>query len=202
MPIVRYIAPVLDSNGVPLLDSNGAPILSLTLERGLIMVVRATGGSRLFIGPVANVDTINAMGDAAAVAHFEAVTGWVEVEEVEDLGTIGDSSSQVTFTALKNRRVRKMKGPRDGGTQNLIVGRDPLDDGQEALIDAEKTDYDYYFKIEMNDARGDGYTNSVQYYAGLVMSGPTNHGNVSNVTRRNFNIGINTAVYEVASVGA
>jgi hypothetical protein len=202
MPIVRYIAPVLDSSGVPLLDSNGAPILSLTLERGLIMVVRKTGGSRLFVGPVANVDTINAMGDAAAVAHFEAVTGWVEVEEVEDFGTIGDTSDEITFTAVKNIRVRKLKGPRNAGTQTVVVGRDPLDDGQEALLDAEKTDYDYYFKIEMNDARGDGYTKSVQYYAGLVMSGQTNHGNVSNVTRRNFNIGINTAVYEVASVGA
>jgi hypothetical protein len=166
------------------------------------MAVEATAGTRFYIGPVADVDAINALSNSAAITHFEALTGWVEVEEVEDLGTIGDASDEITFTALGNRRVRKIKGPRNAGTQAVIVGRDALDDGQEDLIDAEKTDFNYHFKIVMNDARGSGYTNSVQYYAGMVMSRPTNHGNVSNVTRRNFNIGINTSVYEVASVGA
>lgn len=202
MPIVQYIAPVLDSSGAPLLDSNGVQILSLTMERAIIMTVTTTAGSRFFIGPVADVDAINAMGDAAAVAHFEAVTGWVEVEEIEDLGQIGDSSSEVTFTALKNGRVRKTKGPRDGGTQNIIVGRDPLDDGQGAMIDAEKTKFNYHFKVIYSDARSEAYTNSVDYYAGLVMSRQGNLGNVSNVTRRNLNVGINTSVYSVDSVGA
>lgn len=166
------------------------------------MAVETTAGTRFFIGPVADVDAINAMGDSAAVAHFEAVAGWVEVEEVEDLGMIGDTSDEITFTALKNRRVRKTKGPRNGGTQNVVVGRDPLDDGQGALIAAEKTDYNYYFKVVYDDARGDGYTESVDYYAGLVMSRQNNLGNVSNVTRRNFNVGINTGIYSVDTVGA
>lgn len=202
MAITRYIAPVLDSAGVPLLDSNGVQILYLNLERGRKMAVETTAGARFFIGPQADVDAINAMSEAAAIAHFEAVTGWTEVEEVEDLGTIGDSSDEITFTALKNRRVRKIKGPRNGGTQNVVVGRDPLDDGQNALIDAEKTDYDYYFKVIYDDARGDSYTESVDYYAGMVMTRQANLGNGSNVTRRNFNIGINTGVYSVDTVGA
>lgn len=166
------------------------------------MTVTTTAGAQFFIGHVADVDAIDAMSDAAAVAHFEAVSGWIEVEEVEDFGKIGDGAAEVTFTPVNRRRVRKIKGPRDAGTQTVVVGRDALDDGQEALIAAQKTDYDYYFKIVHDDARGAGYTKSVQYYAGLVKSSPTDLGNASNVTKRNFDIGINTAVYEVSTVGA
>lgn len=81
----------------------------------------------------------------------------------------------------------------------MVVGRDPLDDGQKALIAAEAVDFNYPFKVEFADARGPSYSNSVLYYGGLVMTKPPNLGNVSNVVRRNFQIGINTAVYEVGS---
>jgi len=164
------------------------------------MAIHKNAGSKLFISATAlNPDVVNAMADGAAIEFFEAIDDWVEVEEVEDFGEIGDSSEAITFTAVGNRRVRKLKGPRDAGTQTVVVGRDPLDDGQEALIAAEAVDFNYPLKIELADARGPTYSNSVLYYGGLVMTKPTNLGNVSNVVRRNFQVGINTAVYEVAS---
>lgn len=164
------------------------------------MAIHANAGSRLSISPTpVDPDTINAMNDGDAVSFFEAIVDWEEVEEVEDLGTAGDTSEAITFTAIGNKRVRKLKGPKDAGTQSVIVGRDPLDDGQKALIEAEGTDYNYAFKIELNDARSPNHSKSVMYYAGMVMSKASNMGNVSNVVRRNFDIGINTGVIEVMS---
>lgn len=164
------------------------------------MAIHKNAGTKFFISPTAiDTDATNKLTDAAAITFFDAISDWVEVEEVEDFGELGDSSEAITFTAVGNRRVRKLKGPKDAGTQTLTVGRDPLDDGQEALIAAEATDYNYPIKIEMADARTPDHTDSVIYYGGLVMSKPTNLGNVSNVVRRTFNIGINTGVYEVAS---
>lgn len=164
------------------------------------MAISKTAGAKLYISPTAvDTDTINAMTDENAVAFFEAINDWVEVEEVEEYGELGDTSEEITFTAVGNRRVRKLKGPRNAGTQAIAVGRDPLDDGQEALVAAEATDFNYPIKIELSDARSASYSDSVLFYAGLVMSKPTSMGNVSAVTRRNFNVGINTAVFEVAS---
>lgn len=164
------------------------------------MAIHTNANSKLFISPTpVDVDLINAMSDEDAISFFEAIVDWVEVEELEDLGELGDTSESITFTSLANSRVRKLKGPRDAGTQTVVVGRDPLDDGQEAFIAAEKTKFDYAIKIELADARTDGYSNSIMYYAGMVQGAPTNLGNVSNVVRRTFTVGINTAIYEVAS---
>lgn len=164
------------------------------------MAIHTNADSKLFISPASvNVDTINAMSDSAAVAFFEGINDWIEVEELEDLGELGDTSEAITFTALNNARVRKLKGPRDAGTQTIVVGRDPLDDGQEAFIAAERTKFDFPIKIELADARTAGHSNSVMYYAGMVQGAPTNLGNVSNVVRRTFTVGINTAIFEVSS---
>lgn len=164
------------------------------------MAINANKNSKLFISPVPVVaDTINAMSDGNAITFFQGISDWIEVEELEDLGTAGDTSEAITFTAINNSRVRKLKGPKDAGTQSVVVGRDPLDDGQEALIVAEGTDYNYAFRLVLNDARSPNHSKSEMFYAGMVMSKATNLGNVSNVVRRNFDIGINTGVYEVLS---
>lgn len=163
------------------------------------MAIHKTAGAKFYIGPVINPDDLNAMTDTAAVTYFEGLTGWVEVEEVEDLGDHGDSSEAITFTAVSNRRVRKLKGSKDAGTKNIVVGRDPLDDGQVALAAAEGTDFNYAFKVLHADARTADYTDSVDYFGGMVMSKATQQGAVNTVTRRTFPIGINTAIYEVLS---
>jgi hypothetical protein len=164
------------------------------------VAIHTNADSKLYISPTSvSVDTINAMDDAAAVTFFEGINDWIEVEEVEDLGELGDTSESITFTALANARVRKLKGPRDAGTQTIAVGRDPLDDGQEAFIAAEKTKFDFPVKIVLADARTANYSNSILYYAGMVQGAPTNLGNVSNVVRRTFTVGINTAIWEVVS---
>jgi hypothetical protein len=162
------------------------------------MAIHTSAGARFYIGPVVNTDTIKALSDEAALAFFEAIAGgdWDEVEEVESLGELGDSSGVASFASLKDRRVRKLKSVRDAGTMAIMVGRDARDAGQLALIAAEKTDYNYAFKIVYNDERDSNDSPSTDYFGGMVLSRPTQIGSVNDITKRTFNIGINTAIYE------
>ena len=164
------------------------------------MAIHKTAGSKFYVSPTAlDVDAINAMTDYDAVNFFEAISDWIEVEETEDLGEHGDSAEAINFTAIGNRRVRKLKGPRDAGTKNVVVGRDPLDDGQVQLNACEQTDFNYPFKVEHVDARAENFTDSVEYFGGLVMGRRVQQGQVNSVTRRTYPIGVNTGIYEVSS---
>lgn len=165
------------------------------------MSVSKTSGARLYIGPVVNPDIIEDMTDEAVIAYFEGISGgdWTELEEIESLGELGDKSDVATFASLKNRRVRKFKTTRDAGTLSVVVGRDPLDPGQAAMVAAEKTDFNHAFKLVYADARDEQHTDSIEYFGGMVMSRATNVGGNSDITKRTFDIGVNTAVFEVPS---
>ncbi len=163
------------------------------------MAIHKSAGARLFIGPVVDTDAIEAMSEAAAITFWEAIIegDWEEVEEVESVGEVGDNTEVATFASLSKRRVRKLKTVRDAGTMQVIVGRDALDPGQMALIAAEKTDFNYAFKIEYADARTEAHSDSVEYFGGMVLSRPTNIASARDVTKRTFNVGVNTAIYAV-----
>lgn len=151
------------------------------------MTINSAGGSKIYLGTTAAADT---------VAEFEADT-YQLVGEVEDLGEFGDESEEITFTALQDARVRKLKGPKNAGTIAVVAGDDPLDAGQDAMVAAEASSLDFNFKVELNDPVSLSGTPSVHYFRGKVMSKRLNVGNASNVVRRTFNVGINSAIYEV-----
>lgn len=160
------------------------------------MAISKSAGARFYIGPVVNADAIEAMNEAAALAFFEAIVegDWTEVEEIESFGELGDSAGVATFASMKRRRVRKLKTVRDAGTLSIVVGMDRLDDGQVALVAAEKTDFDYAMKIVYADEREEGYSPSTDYFGGMVMSRPTNIGDAQAITKRTFPIAINTSI--------
>jgi hypothetical protein len=164
-------------------------------------MINKTAGARFYIGPTLVPSTVNAMDDAAALAYFEAIiTGdWTEVEEIENFGDLGDSAQAINFTAVKDGRVRKLKGPKDAGTMQIVVAVDELDEGQVALVAAEKTDFNYAFKIVYADERDEGYSPTTDYFGGLVMSRAKTIGGASDVTKRTFMIGVNTSVYTDAT---
>lgn len=157
------------------------------------MAITTATGAKYFIGGTTAIDYTT---DAGAIAAFEALT-WVEIKEVEDGGEFGDESADVTFQSLGDGRVRHLKGARDAGTIALVVGDDPLDPGQLAVRSAEKTKFQYNFKVEYEDAPSALYENSVDYFRGLVMSARKNVGTGDNVLRRTFNIGISTEILTV-----
>jgi hypothetical protein len=150
------------------------------------MTVNTASGARLFIG------TANSNRNTALVDY--QADSYIEVGEVEDLGEFGDESDRINFTALSDGRTRKFKGPRDAGEMPIVVGDDPTDEGQIALEAAEASPLDFNFYVELNDAITLGGQNSKHYFIGKVFSKRRNVGNASNVVRRNFAIGLNSAV--------
>lgn len=160
-------------------------------------MISRTAGSKFYISPVpVNADEYKDITNAAGLLKFEAINDWIEVEEIEDFGEHGDTSEEITFTAVSDGRVRKLKGSRNAGTKAVVVGRDPLDDGQVALDAAERTDFNYAFKIQYKDAPTPGHSNSLEYFVGLVLSRPTNQGAENNVVRKTYNVSINSAIFE------
>ena len=153
------------------------------------MAITTAAGSKIYIGQVRAPDT-------DTLAEYAALTGWVEIGEVETLGEFGDESSAVNFLAVNDARTRKLKGARDAGTLALTVGRDPLDPGQIALRAAEKTKFEYAFKVVAADAPDEDHTDTVYFFGALVMSGRNNYGGADNVVRNTFNLGINTEIFE------
>lgn len=161
------------------------------------MAISASAGTKIYVGPAVSLNTLKVLSDADAVLNFEAVTegDWVEVGEVESIGEVGDQSNPITFASLGDQRMLKLKGVRDAGTLQVTCARDGEDDGQIAMEAAEKTPFNYRFRIRYNDAPDASYSPSTDYFAGQVMSRQVNLADVNAITRRTFSVGVNTPVY-------
>ncbi|UST85795.1 phage tail protein [Pseudomonas siliginis] len=138
---------------------------------------------------------------ATTETDYKADT-YVEVGEIEDLGEFGDTFSSVTFTSLRDGRVRKYKGTADAGDMTLTVGLDNGDAGQAALKVAHKdrSKGDYNIKITLNDGDPDAtpaVLPTTFYMRGKVMSNTVAAGAADNVVRRNVTIGINSDILEI-----
>jgi hypothetical protein len=154
------------------------------------MAVNTAGGVKFYIGTTQ---------DCTTLAEFQA-DSYIEVGEVEDAGQVGDESGEITFTALSDARTRKFKGPRDAGTMQIVCGADSSDEGQDAMVAAEADDnFDYNFRVDLSDELTVGGTPTSLYFRGKVMSKRRNIGNVGNIVRYNFNVGVNTAIVESAA---
>ncbi len=149
--------------------------------------IQTTSGTKFYISTTAAASTVD------DVAGYEALT-FTEVKEVEDIGNLGDVSSEVTGAAIGDSRIRKAKGARNAGTMNVICFDSvPMDAGQIVVIAAEATDDNYAFKIELPDAAPTvGSTPTIIYIRGLVMSNEIRLGTNDNIRRRAFNIGVNS----------
>ncbi|MFJ2982256.1 MULTISPECIES: hypothetical protein [unclassified Pseudomonas] len=154
--------------------------------------LNTAAGCRFSIGGKTGADT---------KTEYEADT-YVEVGEIEDLGEFGDTFSSVTFTSLKDGRVRKYKGTADAGDLTLTVGLDNGDAGQNAVKTAHKdrSKGDYNIKITLNDGDPDAspVINPTTFYMrGKVMNNTVAPGAADNVVRRNVTIGINSDILEL-----
>lgn len=154
------------------------------------MTINTTSGAGFFIGPVTTKVT-------NTQAEYAALTPYVEVGEIESLGEFGDESAVVTFSSIKDARVRKLKGARDAGNIVLVCARDASDAGQVALSAAQLTKFHYAFKLVAADAADENDTPSTFYFQGPVNSARNNFGNNNNVTRTTFNIGISQEILEI-----
>lgn len=152
--------------------------------------IQTTSGARFFISNSSITSAID------TIAEFEATSQWIEIGLVEDLGELGDEASAVTGAAIGDGRIRKAKGARDAGMLAVVCFHDPIDAGQLAVIAAEATNNNYGFKIILPDSPSGAYSDTIQYFRGLVMSKRLRLGTNDNIMRRMFNIGVNSEVFE------
>lgn len=151
------------------------------------MTANTSAGTKLYIGS-SSVATVQ--------ADFEAES-WIEVGEVENLGEFGDEAELVNFISLNDSRVRKYKGARDAGTMAVVCADDPMDEGQLAMVAAEASNLDYNFKVVGNNAVTLGGNGSIDYFRGMVSSRRKNVAGANDITRRSFNVAVNSAPIEV-----
>jgi len=157
------------------------------------MTVYASAGVTISIGPVAD-ESINDLGDFGNLSY-------TAIGEVESIGEFGDSSNPITFTALSDARVTKVKASRNAGGFTITMARDTQDAGQIALRAAEKTKFDYAVKVEYNDdSEGSPSQKSIQYFRAKIMSFTDNIAGVDDVTRASAQFEINSEPLLIAAV--
>jgi hypothetical protein len=144
-------------------------------------------GTKIYIADAGEPDT---------QSEFEALV-WTKIGGVENLGEFGDESSILTATDLEDERVFKAKGPRDAGTLAITCFQKPDDSGQDALIAAEATKYNYPFKVVLPNRTTPSGTDQVEYFIGLVVSKRLNVADAQNIVRRMFNVAINGEIITV-----
>lgn len=155
------------------------------------MAVYATTGAKLHIA-TGN----NALSTPADATAYAALT-WTEVKEVESYGDFGDSASLITFSAVGDKRVRKIKGAFDAGNLAVTVGRDALDTGQSAVRTAAGSPFKHNFRITLADNADANDTPTLFYFGALVTEAPNQLGNNGDVTKQRFQLAITTAITEV-----
>jgi hypothetical protein len=156
------------------------------------MTIKTSAGVRYLIGPAVNVTYgEDAAGRTAALAALKAMT-YVEIGEVEDAGELGDEASTADFTALANRRKRKVKGTFDAGTQQVTLGSDPTDAGQKAVKAALSSDSNFAFQMDYGDGTAD-------FYLGQVLSYRKQIGTAESIRKASVSVAINSAIYEQAA---
>ena len=154
--------------------------------------LNTAAGCRFALGSKSGADT---------EALYKADT-YVDVGEIEDLGEFGDTFSSVTFTSLRDGRVRKYKGTADAGNMTMVVGFDSGDAGQKAVAVAHKdrSKGNYNVKVTLNDGDTDAtpaILPTTFYYGVKVMNNTVAAGQADNVVRRNVTLAINTDIIEI-----
>jgi len=154
------------------------------------MTIYATNGAKLYIGGVlASKAADFILGD------FSSVT-WAEITETEGLGSVGDASAEITFDGVSAKRTRRLKGTRSAGVMEIVCGIDYADEGQVALLAAEKAAFDYAFKLVLNDAPAAG-TPSERYFVAQVGSAVEAFDVANSVMKLNASLWVNSNIVKV-----
>lgn len=154
-------------------------------------------GAKFFLG--AAVTSVPDDDDLTA-ANFSSVV-WTEVKGWQTMGAIGDAATLITESVISSGRDLKAKGTRNAGSMqnNFIILPDDL--GQEALIAAEQSSYNFPFKIEFDDAppTGTDPTGTIKYFYGIVMTAQENGGGANTARLISGNVEINSKIITVAA---
>jgi hypothetical protein len=152
------------------------------------MSINATAKAKIFVGsPSATISEL---------ADFEADT-YIEIKEVEDLGSWGAEAKEISFISLADSHVRRRAGSIDSGKVALVAARDPLDAGQQILAQNIGSHLPFAFKVELNDAPNDAGLPTTFYFRAVIMSAQNKFGKADDLTMTDFTLGIDGAILEL-----
>ena len=154
------------------------------------MSIFATAGTHVYIGQAKPPQST-----PFVAADFDGQS-WVEIGWLESIGEFGDESAEITFDAIGEGRTQKLKGIRNAGNMDLVMGIVEDDPGQLALLAAEATPDDYAIRVVFNNAPSGGSAGE-RLFIGKVMTARENLGAANNVVKRGGRIGINSNVVRV-----
>lgn len=104
---------------------------------------------------------VAATRDADAVESDYGAKTYTEMGNVKSIGALGDTSQAISVSLLKEGRVTKVNGEKDGGEVNLAVAFDASDSTYTAVRALANTNSNVWF--EVTDADGD-----LVYFQGLI----------------------------------
>ena len=157
------------------------------------MPIFATAGAKIYIGGQKNAQS-------AEFVAADFVESWVEIAWVDNIGSFGDESAEITFDAIGENRTQKLKGVRNAGNVELSMGLDYTDPGQAALRAAEATPDDYAFRVQFDDMPIGGVSPSYRYFVAKVMSARETLDGANNVMKLVTTLGLNSNVVRVDAV--
>ncbi|WP_114966812.1 hypothetical protein [Alkalilacustris brevis] len=158
-------------------------------------MIFATAGSKLYIGGVKSMQSADFIE-----SDFDSES-WEEIGGLESLGTLGDASEEITQDIISEARTKRLKGTRSSPPMEVIAAIDYDDDGQLALIAAEKAPHDYAFRVVFNDAPPDG-TPSERLFIAKVASATEAYDTANSVMKLNASLWVNSNVVRVAAAEA
>ena len=122
---------------------------------------------------------------------FEGLS-YVKIANVQDIDSLGDTQSAVTYTTLEDGRLKRLPSTKDGGVRNLTVIYDSDDDvankGQGIIRAASGGVTVHSFKVK--DADGQTY-----YFTGLVADFQWAARATGTVKMFTVNLYVNSAIY-------
>lgn len=158
------------------------------------MGIFATAGAQVYIG------TPKAAQSGNFIASNFNGQSWVAIGWLENVGGFGDESSEITFDAIGEGRTQKLKGVRNAGNMELVMGIDYADPGQISLRAAEGSNLDFAFRIIFNDKPQGGTSGSIRYFIGKVMTARETLDTANSVMRLNATVAINSNIVRVNAV--
>lgn len=125
--------------------------------------------------------------DAAGYSDTDLV--FTAIGKVENYGNHGVKATMTSFTPVDTGVTEKVKGSKDYGSMNLVLGDVPGDAGQIIIASAAESKSHYSVKIAY--ALGDGeVTGEIHYLDVLVMSYENQDGAVNDTRKRNVEFAI------------
>ena len=124
-----------------------------------------------------------------AAGYADTGIDWTVVGQIEDHGSHGVQAEIIQFTAVDDAVVQKLKGSKNYGTKNLVVGNVESDAGQDLLATASESQNKYSGRITY--ALGNGESAAAKTYLDvLVASFEFQDGSVNSVRK----IGVSMAI--------